>query len=57
MTTTLDRETPSPAAPAAPAAGTPQSTRVIAGGLWVFVSGLLVYGIVETAIKAAALFS
>lgn len=59
MTTTLDREAPTPAAPAAPAApavGTPRTTRIVASGLWVFVGGLLAYGIVQTAIKAAALF-
>ena len=54
MTSTLDRE--APASPPAPAAGTPTSTRIIASGLWVFVSALLAYGIVQTAMKAAALF-
>lgn len=38
------------------ASGTPRSTRIVASGLWVFVGGLLAYGIVQTAIKAAALF-
>ncbi|NLF04807.1 MAG: hypothetical protein GX593_07395 [Actinomycetales bacterium] len=41
---------------AAPATGTPRSTWIVASGLWVFVGGLLAYGIVQTAIKAAALF-
>jgi len=36
--------------------GTPRYATVVASGLWVFVSGLLAYGIVQTAIKAAALF-
>jgi|GEM_PF-2321539 len=56
MTTALDREPASPAPLTAPAVGTPRITRVIASGLWVFVSGLLAYGIVMTALKAAALF-
>ena len=42
--------------PGAPATGTPRSTRIVASGLWGFVGGLLAYGIVQTAIKAAALF-
>jgi len=56
MTTALDREPASPVPATAPAVGTPRITRVIASGLWVFVSGLLAYGIVMTALKAAALF-
>lgn len=38
------------------AVGTSRTATVVASSLWVFVSGLLVYGIVQTAIKAAALF-
>lgn len=34
-----------------------RTATVVASSLWVFVGGLLAYGIVQTAIKAAALFS
>ncbi len=56
MTTTLDHEVAPSAAGVTPRAGTPRTTRLVASGLWVFVAGLLAYGIVQTAIKAAALF-
>jgi len=55
--TALDRTPPADAdRPDAAPSGTPRSTWVVASGLWVFVGGLLAYGIVQTAIKAAALF-
>jgi len=34
----------------------PRATRLVASALWGLGSGLLAYGIVQTAIKAAALF-
>lgn len=40
----------------APPASTSRTAPVVASALWVFVGGLLAYGIVQTAIKAAALF-
>ncbi len=33
-----------------------RTATLVASALWVFVGGLLAYGIVQTAIKAAALF-
>lgn len=55
--TTAPTETPDVAATTrSPSAATPRTTTLVAGALWVFVVGLLAYGVVQTAVKAVALF-
>jgi hypothetical protein len=64
MTTTetvLDREVaevPAAVAAAVPAVPAPGASRItsLAVGLWVVVGGLLAYGVLQTVIKASALF-
>ena len=61
MTATTAPTTCPEVAPAAPgpetaSAGASRTATVVASTLWVFVAGLLGYGVVQTAIQAVALF-
>lgn len=56
-TTTTPNEVPATApVDTAQPAGSSRTATVVASALWVFVAGLLGYGIVQTAVKAVALF-
>lgn len=55
-TTTTPNEVPTSAPGCPEAAGSSRTATVVASALWVFVAGLLGYGIVQTAVKAVALF-
>ena len=54
--TTCPGEVTTAADGAPSSAGAFRTATLVASALWVFVGGLLAYGIVLTAIKAAALF-
>lgn len=55
-TTTTPNEMPTSAPVCPETAGSSRTATVVASALWVFVAGLLGYGIVQTAVKAVALF-
>lgn len=58
--TTPVQSSPEPTVPAVTAAGSPAAAgapvRAMALGLWVVVGSLLAYGVLQTVLKAAALF-